>query len=365
MARFDATGLLDAIYEAGAQPQYWPGVLSDLGRACGAAGGLFFTKSASGLSWTAAPEVVWIIEDYIAQGWMNENERGAPLLVEMHPGFQTDSDFRDAGQRAAMPVYRDFLIPNGIDAGAGTVIQGAGDDAIMLVMEGFGSHEQAIAAVPFLDRLRPHLARALTLSARLQAHEARMIVDGIALLGTGAAIVGEGGRLQAANSLFNDRLGNEVVERQNRLAFLSADTDLRFTDLLARYRGGAIAAQSLPLRPRAGGMPFVLHVVPLRGRASDAFSARGLLIVLADGHNANVPSADLLRVLFDLTPAEARLARRLLEGDSLVDATRALGVKEATTRSQLKAIFTKTGVSRQAELVRLLAGYGMHGAIGG
>ncbi len=42
-------------------------------------------------------------------------------------------------------------------------------------------------------------------------------------------------------------------------------------------------------------------------------------------------------------------------GTSLEEAANELGIARATARTQLKAVFTKTGVHRQGELVALLA----------
>ena len=70
---------------------------------------------------------------------------------------------------------------------------------------------------------------------------------------------------------------------------------------------------------------------------------------------SHAPPATLLRDLFGLTPAEARLALELAHGASPRDAANRLGVTWNTTRTQLKAVLAKTGTNRQAALVRLLA----------
>ena len=52
----------------------------------------------------------------------------------------------------------------------------------------------------------------------------------------------------------------------------------------------------------------------------------------------------------------ARLAQALSSGTSLAEAASRFAITAATARSQLKAIFAKTGASRQSDLVRLVAG---------
>ena len=60
---------------------------------------------------------------------------------------------------------------------------------------------------------------------------------------------------------------------------------------------------------------------------------------------------ELLRSRFGLTPAEARLALHLVAGETLRSAEVKLSISYETARTHLKSIFSKTGTSRQAELV--------------
>ncbi|MCI3135241.1 helix-turn-helix domain-containing protein [Phenylobacterium aquaticum] len=62
-----------------------------------------------------------------------------------------------------------------------------------------------------------------------------------------------------------------------------------------------------------------------------------------------------LIALFGLTDREADVAALLGEGASLDDAARRLEISEHTVRQHLKAVFGKVGVSRQAELVRIIS----------
>jgi DNA-binding CsgD family transcriptional regulator len=57
--------------------------------------------------------------------------------------------------------------------------------------------------------------------------------------------------------------------------------------------------------------------------------------------------------VFGLTPAETRLLSRLLAGRTLEEAAAEFGIAISTAKTHLRAIFAKTGVARQADLVRL------------
>ena len=68
------------------------------------------------------------------------------------------------------------------------------------------------------------------------------------------------------------------------------------------------------------------------------------------------PPVELVQSLFDLTAAEARVARLLASGDRLDDIAASEGVLRNTVRSQLQAVLEKTGSSRQQDVVALLGG---------
>ena len=91
-----------------------------------------------------------------------------------------------------------------------------------------------------------------------------------------------------------------------------------------------------------------------RPRAADAIAAAGPLNV-KQVLDFPTPSEPQLRALLDLTVAEARLARLLASGDTLEVVAQKLCIKLTTARSQLAAIFSKTGIRRQAKLVAILS----------
>ena len=77
-------------------------------------------------------------------------------------------------------------------------------------------------------------------------------------------------------------------------------------------------------------------------------------MVYVSGLDNNQPLERLVSQIFDLTPSEAHLAALLATGLSLAEAATKLELTENTVRSYCKTILSKTGVSRQADLVRLI-----------
>jgi DNA-binding CsgD family transcriptional regulator len=67
-------------------------------------------------------------------------------------------------------------------------------------------------------------------------------------------------------------------------------------------------------------------------------------------------AAEVTAAAYGLTPGETRVLASLLAGRTLAHTAAALGVAPATAKSHLDSIFSKTGVSRQADLMRLATG---------
>jgi DNA-binding CsgD family transcriptional regulator len=80
-----------------------------------------------------------------------------------------------------------------------------------------------------------------------------------------------------------------------------------------------------------------------------------LLLLVRDASRRQIPSPRLLIDVFGVTPAEARLMLKLIDGLSLTAAAQALGISRNTARTQLSAIFSKTNLNSQTQLVKLVS----------
>ena len=68
------------------------------------------------------------------------------------------------------------------------------------------------------------------------------------------------------------------------------------------------------------------------------------------------PDTATLVIMFELIPAEARLVGELARGRTVEEAAADLGLSVSSARTYLKTVFSKTGVNRQVDLVRLILG---------
>ena len=62
----------------------------------------------------------------------------------------------------------------------------------------------------------------------------------------------------------------------------------------------------------------------------------------------------LAAAVYDLSPAQQRLATLVVEGLALTEIAERMGVTQNTARTHLKRIFDKVGVRSQSALVRVL-----------
>ena len=152
-----------------------------------------------------------------------------------------------------------------------------------------------------------------------------------------------------------------VQDRRERVCLTDLSADVLLADAIARlgFRKSKGQSRSIPVAARDGRLPMIFHVVPIRGVANDIFSQGLALLIATPVDRAAVPTAEVLQVLFDLTPAESRVARAIGEAKSLDVIALMHRVSRETVRTQLAAVLAKTGLNRQAELVALLSGKGL------
>ncbi len=157
----------------------------------------------------------------------------------------------------------------------------------------------------------------------------------------------------------NDTAG-EILGRESGRRGAEARTEWKrdaLKRLLARADGKfRIDREAWISVPHEDGAPLILHAIPLPPiTGSSPAPTDRTMIVMVDLRQRPRPSPTVLQRLFDLTPAEARLALAIGAGLTLQEVSEETGISNATLRSQLSSTFHKTGTRRQPELVALLA----------
>ena len=349
--------LVDLIYEAAAVPELWPTVLLQLCGIAGAHAGALTSMDASGLAGYVATEMYEAAyRDYWEHGSAIENIRLARSLRDHPMGFSSDLELCSEAELATDPLYVRFLRPHGLEWTAGSVIPvPSGDILVFDLATRIGAGPFQREAMARLDRFRPHLARAALLSHRLGRRAAVSQAAAMQLVGLPCAVWGHAGRLLAVNELFEALAPRVQFAAFGRLAFADAEADRLAQAAMASIGSEAEpAVRSIPTAPDAPAL--VVHLLPVRRAGADIFvQAEGVIVVTPVAAPA-APLTQVLMGLFDLTPAEAKVARGIAAGLDVQHLATTLALSRETVRSQLKAVLAKTGTRRQAELGLMLSG---------
>ncbi len=353
--------LIDRIYQAGYMPERWPGALDAMARRYGGVGALLLAASPGQHAPRMAQShsLVDIMGDFVRDGWHRRNPRLERAMARMPMGFVTEGDLFAADELDIDPLTHEFLIPRGIGRELGTVIALPTGDRVTVTVQRHSTLDPISEAMRVdADALRPHLARAALFSSRVGVDRARTVTQALHALGLPAVALAQGGRAVARNALFEALVPALAMDRSDRIALVDRAADAMLARALAP-RSAARSAASFSTAARGhGGVIATAHLLPMPGIAGDAFPGAAWLLLLVPALTAEAPDARLLAGAFGLTPAEARLAAALAGGArGMPEVAAALGISRETARSQLRAVFAKTGAGRQAELVGLLAGF--------
>jgi DNA-binding CsgD family transcriptional regulator len=117
---------------------------------------------------------------------------------------------------------------------------------------------------------------------------------------------------------------------------------------------GGTGVRSFPVRDTDADAMMVAHVVPIRLSARDIFMRCAAVLVLTPVALPRAPPVELVQSLFDLTPAEARVARGLAAGKTVDDIASDGGTSANTIRTHVRGVLEKTGCNRQVDVVALL-----------
>ncbi len=352
--------LINDLYEAAFVPDRWDDILEQICRILGSASGsMVLFEGPVMRCWKTTDRIVDAALEFAAmEGGVNTlRNPDRPDSVVRKDGFHCADDLLTLQQRAEDPVDQ-VLRPLGLGWQLGTRMTELAGDTLKACI-GFDRHlrdgRHNAAEVAILNQLHPDLNRAALLARRLGIERCRGALAALAAIDLPAALLDARGRLRDTNALMTPVLLD--VRGGARVVLKEPVADAKLAALLANTlspKAGSIALPARGVRPAC-----VAHLVPLADSVRDPFTSGALLLFFSttaapgDGH---APDPHTLRALFDLSPAESRLASALAGGFKLAQAAQACGIQISTARSYLERIFDKTGCHRQSELVHLLAG---------
>jgi DNA-binding CsgD family transcriptional regulator len=351
--------LIDLIYEAAIIPENWPNILERISAIAGCYGGTLFSMDAQQeVRHIVTEQYRDVMHIFVRDGWTKQNIRAERLAKIKYPGFVTDCDVISVEEMDAHPFYTELLRPNGGGWAIGTIIPVPSGDLLVFNLErryAKGPIEKELCGR--LDPLRPHLARAGLMSSRLRMERARAMVETLKQIGLPAAALRKNGQVLAMNDLFQ-LLGEQITTGAfDEISIKNSASDVLMKQSLVRLAETRDNSEvkSIPIPAILDQPALIAHLIPIKGAAHDIFSRAFTILVITPLHAPTAPTEDVLNGLFDLSPAEVKVAQGIISGKTIDDVAAELKLSRETIRNQLKSVFAKTGTGRQAQLVGLLA----------
>lgn len=258
------------------------------------------------------------------------------------------------GNLRTTEFYQDFMRPQDLIEGVGvTLVREEGCNFMLSVMGAEAEEAEIGEAVAVLQEIVPQMRRAFRFYRREGMRDPAELGLPLALV-----TVGPGLSIRSANAA-----GETLLARGEALGVDRAGRLRSSEPALVEHVRMALATWSCPdLRPgprsfvvarRDGGLPLAINVLVPSGRDERTFFRGPECHLLVEDPGARQGrGAEIFARLHGLTAAEQRVAAGLAAGLDLAAIAADAGVAVSTVRDQLKQVFAKSGVNRQAELVR-------------
>ena len=366
------SSLIGDIYDAALDPLLWEGVLAKSSQFVGGPAAGLFSKDAASKTGNAA--YYCGIEPHFKQIYFDKYIKLDPTSTGLF--FATIEEPMAAGdlvpydEFVATRFYSEWARPQGLVDCVNVVLEKsvtsvAAFNVFRHQRDGLVDDE----ARRRMALLAPHVRRAVLIGRviDLKTAEAATFADSLDGLSAGMLLVDETSRIVHANASGHVMLAEGSVLRATagKLTANEADAEQALNEIFAMAGSGDAAVGvkgiAVPLTARDGER-YVAHVLPLtsgeRRRAGASYAAVAALFVHKAALEAPSPP-EVIAKTFRLTPSELRILLAIVEVGGVPEVAESLGIAESTVKTHLGNLYQKTGARRQADLVKIVAGFSM------
>lgn len=359
------------LYDAALDPALWSEVLGEARNFVGGSAASIFAKDAAATTLTVFHNDGSIDPHYIRLYYERymalDPSNTAHFFATVETPIST-ADYIDYGEFRQTRFYREWAAPQGLVDFLTVALERSMTTAALF---GIFRHERdGIATEESKRRLRliaPHVRRAVLIGKAidLKAAQTASLADTLDGLSAAMFLVQANGRIVHTNAAGHAMLAGSgfLHAAGDRLVVRDVKMHHALMDVLAAAGSGdgAVGARgvALPLATRDGGA-YLAHVLPLtsgaRRRAGNAYAAAAAVFVRkAELELPAMP--EIIARHYRLTPSELRVLLAVIEVGGVPEVAAALGIADTTVKTHLGSVFGKTGTSRQADLVKLVAGF--------
>jgi DNA-binding CsgD family transcriptional regulator len=355
--------LIGDIYDAALDPSRWTSVLQKTRDVVGGSAAAVFSKDARSKSLNVHYHCGGIDPRY----QQLDPSTTAHVLGEIEETIAT-ADFMALEDLQQTHFYQEWGRPQGLVDFAAAVLDRTATGAILLGV--FRQSRHGLVDDDTRWRMRqivPHIRRAMLIGKALEfkTAEADAFAQTLDGLSAGMFLVDQDGRIIHANASGQALLGEgaALCKTSDRMRPTDAAAARALKEIVAAASKGDHAAGikgiAVPFTGR-DGEPYAAHVLPLtagtRRRVQAHYSAvAAVFIRKAEIETPSPP--EVIAKHYQLTPTELRVLLAIVEIGGVRETSDALGVSESTVKTHLHRLFGKTGTSRQADLVKLVASF--------
>jgi DNA-binding CsgD family transcriptional regulator len=364
--------LVGEIYDAALDQALWPSVLEKtcefVQGQCAGLVGEDFLKGAGQFyfSWGLDPEY----ERLYLDKYIKLNTAGMIALCSTKPGdvFSTEL-LMPYDEFLASRLYLEWAKPQGFCDIVAALLEKSTTSFTNL---GIVRHErQGIADEATRRRMAllvPHFQRSANIGKviALPKLEAAALADTLDALPTALFLVAADAQIVHANASGQAMLADGFVLQRldGRLAPANPETARSLHDIFSAAEqgdAGVGARGAAILLSATSDAQFVAHVLPLtsgtRRHVGASYACVAAVFVRKIGPDLPHPVAAFAEH-YRLTPAELRVTMGIMNVGGVREVAPVLGISATTARTHLQHVFEKTGTNRQADLVKLVAGFG-------
>jgi DNA-binding CsgD family transcriptional regulator len=360
--------LIGEIYDAAIDTTRWSAVLGSAARFIGGSSAVLLSKGGFGRHAQVEhdsgtdPDYLKLYSDKYVEF---DPANACPVPIEQPVAVDDLMPYHAYKQTR---FYREWVQPQGVVDYVATVLdRSAGHSAVFNV---FRHERDGLVDDEARRRMRlvtPHIRRAMLVGRMvdLKTSAAAKFAETLGGLRTGVCLVDAGGRIVHANAACRAILdaGDFLSGATGRMVARDGKINRKLRELFAAVAAGDVVAgakgAALPLGA-PDGAHYVVHVLPLtadaRRLAGTSYPATAALFIRKT-EIESVAAPEVISQAYNLTPAELRVLLAIVQVGGVPEVAASLGVAETTVKTHLGRLFAKTGVSRQADLVKIVAGF--------
>jgi len=355
--------LIEDIYDAALEPARWSDVVVGInefvgGRACG-----IFSKDQ--ISKFGVTHYYCGADPYYIQLYSDTHSRFDPL-ASLPPFGKVVSipDLVPFDEYRSGRFYQEWLRPQGCVDAANVLLEKSGTSCPVLLTVLAGKHMVNDEMRRRIALFVPHLHRSLMINKAIEykASEAATFADTLDGLGAGLFLVDAQCHIVHANAAGQAMLGEDDFLRfvAGQLVVRDRRANHELREMIASGDAEVAMHSAAFLLTAHDGERYVAHLLPLKAvvvRGADVPSKVMAAVFVRKIELDSQSYGGLVASAFGLTPAELRVLLAIVEVGGVPETSERLGVAETTVKTHLYRVFSKTGAGRQADLVKLAAGF--------